>query len=86
MDGCAQKVYAASTETGRGLIKQHVQEHANVKVNTSTSTSTSATATMSSRQAQIELVMDEEQRLRLPVKYVSFFSYRVPLNWFFVLT
>lgn len=67
MDGCAQKVYAASTETGRGLIKQHVQEHANVKVNTSTSTSTSATATMSSRQAQIELVMDEEQRLRLPV-------------------
>jgi hypothetical protein len=49
MDGCAQKVYAASEETGRGLIKQHVQEHAEV------------------RRSQIELVMNEEQRLRLPV-------------------
>ncbi|KAF2189092.1 hypothetical protein K469DRAFT_564168 [Zopfia rhizophila CBS 207.26] len=48
-DGCSQKVYGASTDTGRTLIKEHLQDHA------------------TKGQAQIELVMSEEQKLRLPV-------------------
>ncbi|KAF2196266.1 hypothetical protein GQ43DRAFT_445286 [Delitschia confertaspora ATCC 74209] len=48
-DGCVSKVYAASGVTGRGLIKEHLQEHVMV------------------RQAQLDIVMSEEQKLRLPV-------------------
>jgi len=52
-DGCMQKFYAASTEKGKELIQEHVQDHAGAK------------------QAALELVMTEEQKLRLPVRYVT---------------
>ncbi|KAF2745020.1 hypothetical protein M011DRAFT_448425 [Sporormia fimetaria CBS 119925] len=48
-DGCSQKIYGASTDLGRDLIREHFQDHA------------------TGRQREVDLVLREEQRLRLPV-------------------
>jgi hypothetical protein len=51
-DGCTQKVYGASTDLGRSLIEEHMQDHARGRIK------------------EVSLVLKEEKRLRLPVKYV----------------
>lgn len=54
-DGCAHKIFGASTASGKAFIKEHFEEHA------------------ARRQEQLELVISEEQRSRLPVRFVQHF-------------
>ena len=54
-DGCAHKIFGASTASGKAFIKEHFEEHT------------------ARRQEQLELVISEEQRSRLPVRFVQHF-------------
>lgn len=55
-DGCAHKIFGASTASGKAFIKEHFEEHT------------------ARRQEQLELVISEEQRSRLPVRFVQHFG------------